>query len=89
VFELISRCDGFRRPERIPRIALACEADKRGRAGLSDVDYPSGRLLREAHAAAMAVRASDLPGELQGPELGEALRKARIAAIAAATGKKP
>src|SRR5688572_25768543 len=42
VFELISRCDGFRRPERIPRIALACEADKRGRAGLSDVDYPSG-----------------------------------------------
>ncbi len=89
VFELISRCDGFRRPERIPRIALACEADKRGRAGLSDVDYPSGRLLREAHAAAMTVRSGDIPGDLQGPELGEALRKARIAAIAVATGKKP
>lgn len=89
VFELIARCDGFRRPERIAQVATACEADKRGRAGLSDVDYPSGPLLRQAHAAAMAVRVADLPGELQGPQLGEALRKARIAAIAAATGKKP
>ena len=81
MFELIARCDGFRRPERIAQIALACEADKRGRTGFSDVDYRAGRLLREAHAAALAVRAADLNGELQGPELGEALRRARIAAI--------
>ncbi len=88
VYELIARCDGFRRPERVARIATACEADKRGRAGLSEVEYPAARLLREAHAAAMAVRAADLPGQLQGPELGDALRSARIVAIAAATGKK-
>lgn len=88
VYELIARCDGFRRPERISRIAIACEADKRGRAGLSDVEYPAAQLLRDAHAAAMSVRAADLPGQLQGPELGEALRKARIVAIASATGKK-
>jgi hypothetical protein len=31
----------------------------------------------------MTVRAADLNSELQGPELGEAVRKARIAAIAA------
>lgn len=88
VFDLIARCDGFRRPERIAQVAIACEADKRGRAGLSEVEYPPGTLLREAHAAALTVRAAHLPGELQGPELGEALRKARITAIAAATGKK-
>ena len=88
VYELIARCDGFRRPERIARVSIACEADKRGRAGMSELEYPAGRLLREAHAAAMSVRAADLPGELQGPELGEALRKARIVAIASATGKK-
>ena len=87
VFELISRCDGFRRPERIAQVAVACEADKRGRAGLEDVEYPAGPLLRRAHAAAMEVRARDLPEGLQGPELGEALRKARIAAIAEATGR--
>jgi tRNA nucleotidyltransferase (CCA-adding enzyme) len=89
VFELIARCDGFRRPERIQRIALACEADKRGRAGLSELDYPAGQLLRDAHAAAMSVRAADLPGQLLGPEIGEELRRARITAIAAATGRKP
>lgn len=89
VFELIARCDGFRRPERIAQIATACEADKRGRAGLADADYPSAQLLRDAHAAAMAVRARDLPQALQGPQLGEALRKARIAAIAAATARSP
>ncbi|GAB3358936.1 multifunctional CCA addition/repair protein [Lysobacter tyrosinilyticus] len=82
VFELIGRCDGFRRPERIAQIALACEADKRGRTGFADIEYPAGRLLREAHAAAIAVRAADLGSDLQGPELGEALRRARIVAIA-------
>jgi tRNA nucleotidyltransferase (CCA-adding enzyme) len=89
LFELIARCDGFRRPGRIAQVAIACEADKRGRAGMSDVDYPPGRLLRAAHAAAMTVRAADLPGDWQGPALGDALRRARIAAIAAATGRKP
>ena len=88
LFELLARCDGFRRPERIAQVAIACEADKRGRAGLSELDYPAGELLRSAHAAALAVRASDVSGDLQGPELGDALRKARIAAIAVATGKK-
>ncbi|GAB3099890.1 multifunctional CCA addition/repair protein [Lysobacter terrae] len=88
VYELIARCDGFRRPERIVRVTIACEADKRGRAGMSELEYPAGALLREAHAAAMTVRAADLPGDLQGPALGEAVRQARIVAIASATGKK-
>jgi tRNA nucleotidyltransferase (CCA-adding enzyme) len=88
VYELIARCDGFRRPERIQRIALACEADKRGRAGLSELEYPAAQLLREAHAAAMGVRAADLSAQLMGPELGAALREARIVAIASATGKR-
>jgi tRNA nucleotidyltransferase (CCA-adding enzyme) len=86
VFELIARCDGFRRPERIDQLAIACEADKRGRTGHADDDYPQGRALRTALAAALAVRARDLPQGLQGPELGEALRKARISAIAGVTG---
>ena len=87
--KLIERCDGFRRPERIAQIATVCEADKRGRAGLQDAPYPSAELLRRAHAAACAVRASDLPEGLEGPAIGEAMRAARIRAVAAATGKKP
>ena len=86
VLELLERCDAFRRPERVARIAIACEADKRGRLGHADDDYPQGPELCRLHAAALALNARDLAaGEaLSGPQVGEALRRARIAAIGAA-----
>ena len=86
VHDLIARCDGFRKPARIAQLATVCEADARGRAGLGDVPYPQAETLRRLHAAAMAVRAADVAAGLDGPAVGEALRKARIAAIAAARG---
>ncbi|MCL1635777.1 multifunctional CCA addition/repair protein [Luteimonas sp. SX5] len=82
VHDLLARCDAFRKPERIAQLALVCEADKRGRGGMADADYPQGRELMRLHAAALAVRGADVAREgLEGPALGEALRKARIAAI--------
>ncbi|RDZ26063.1 multifunctional CCA addition/repair protein [Lysobacter silvisoli] len=89
VFDLIARCDGFRQPERVRRMSVVCEADKRGRTGLSEVEYPQGPRLRAALDAALAVRAADVAQGRSGPEVGEALRKARIAAIAQASGKSP
>ncbi|MDQ8051339.1 multifunctional CCA addition/repair protein [Luteibacter sp.] len=88
VCELIARCDGFRKPARIVQLAIACEADKRGRTGHEDDDYPQGRALQAAHAAAMAVRSDQVATGLSGPAVGEAMQKARIEAIAAATGKR-
>ena len=88
VFELLSRCDAFRRPERIPQLALVCEADKRGRAGSEDLDDPQGRELVRLHAAAVAVSVRDIDDEtLDGPAIGAALRKARIAAIGKARNR--
>lgn len=85
VLELIQRCDGFRRPERIAQMALVCECDKRGRLGFEDSDYPQRATLERLHAAALSINARDIATEgLQGPAIGEALKKARIAAIAAA-----
>ncbi len=85
VLELLSRCDGFRRPERIARIALVCECDKRGRLGFEDSGYPQGETLQRLHRAALSVQARDLDtSQLKGPAIGEALKKARIAAISAA-----
>lgn len=86
VLALIERVDGLRKPQRIGQLAVACEADKRGRAGRADVDYPQGRLLQHLHAAAMTVRAEQLPqiAHLQGPAIGQALRRARVAAISTA-----
>jgi tRNA nucleotidyltransferase (CCA-adding enzyme) len=85
VHDLLVRCDAFRKPARIAQLAVACEADKRGRAGLQDQAYPQAAELVRLHAAAQAVRSDDIGAEgLQGPAFGAALRKARIAAIRAA-----
>ncbi|MGO1541825.1 MAG: multifunctional CCA addition/repair protein [Luteimonas sp.] len=85
VHDLLARCDAFRKPDRIAPLALVCEADRRGRLGFEDADYPQGPELRRLHAAAMAVSARALAQEgLTGPQIGRALRQARIAAIAAA-----
>jgi len=85
VLELLGRCDGFRRPERIAQIALCCEADKRGRLGFEDSDYPQGETLKRLHQAALAVQARELDlSGLKGPAVGEALANARVKAISAA-----
>jgi len=86
VHELIAHCDGFRKPARIAQLATVCEADARGRVGLGDSPYPQADTLRRLHAAALAVRSADVASGLEGPAVGEALRKARIAAITAARG---
>ncbi|TMN20177.1 multifunctional CCA addition/repair protein [Pseudoxanthomonas sp. X-1] len=85
VHDLLARCDGFRKPARIAQLALVCECDKRGRAGSAEDAYPQGATLKRLHAAACAVSARDVATErLSGPQIGEAVRKARIAAIGAA-----
>lgn len=85
VYELLGRCDGFRRPERIGQLALVCEADKRGRLGSAEEAYPQGPELCRLHEAALAINARDVARDgLQGPQIGEALAKARVAAIGAA-----
>ncbi|QYR52927.1 multifunctional CCA addition/repair protein [Lysobacter soyae] len=86
VIELFERNDAFRDPERIDAMAKVCEADNRGRSGLQDQPYPSGDELRRLFAAASAVRAADVAEGLSGPAIGEAMRKARIQAVAAARG---
>ena len=89
VFDLLSRCDAFRKPERIAQLALVCEADKRGRDGMADSAYPQGRELQRLHAAALAVSARDIDSEhLSGPAVGEALKRARIVAIARARSEQ-
>ncbi|WP_297830277.1 multifunctional CCA addition/repair protein [Thermomonas sp.] len=85
VHDLIVRCDGFRKPERIDRLATVCEADARGRLGKDAAPYPQAALLRRLHTAALAVRSDTIAARgLTGPAFGAALRDARIAALAAA-----
>ncbi len=82
VLALLERLDALRRPERLARFLLACEADARGRRGHAQDRYPQAAWLRAAHAAARAVATAPLLAQgLSGPALGEALRRAREQAI--------
>jgi tRNA nucleotidyltransferase (CCA-adding enzyme) len=81
VMRLIESADFIRRPARLGGFLAACEADYRGRLGLEDRAYPQAALLREALDAVLAIRARDLEVDASGPEVGKALRRARIEAI--------
>ena len=90
VHKLLARSDGYRNRERIARLAIVCESDKRGRAGLQDRPYPQGPELVRLRDAAAVVRAADVAREgLEGKALGDAIDRARIAAIAAARADAP
>jgi tRNA nucleotidyltransferase (CCA-adding enzyme) len=58
--------------------------DARGRAGLEQRAYPQADYLRGAMQAARAVAVQPLLKQgLQGPELGEALKRERLKALKA------
>jgi tRNA nucleotidyltransferase (CCA-adding enzyme) len=90
LLKLLESLDAFRRGERVTDFLDACEADARGRTGLEDQPYPQRDLVLAAWRAALAVdtRAIAAPGGagegLNGEKLGEAIRNARLAAVAAA-----
>jgi len=82
VMTLIEDADLLRRPERLEPFVQACEADYRGRKGLEKRDYPQARKLANALEAALAVKAKQLDTSgLDGPEIGELLKRTRIEAI--------
>ena len=87
---LIEKLDAFRKPQRLGQFITVCEADKRGRLGLSEADYPQGALLRAAYQASIDIKAAVFVAEgLQGPAIADAMRKARIHAVAAIKSEFP
>jgi tRNA nucleotidyltransferase (CCA-adding enzyme) len=83
LLDLLERLDAFRRPERFEQWVLACEADARGRKGLENRDYPQAEELRRARAtvASVSLEPADREG-LNGQQIAEKLRQARLAALA-------
>jgi tRNA nucleotidyltransferase (CCA-adding enzyme) len=83
VLRLLESLDALRRPQRLDVFLAACEADARGRLGHADVPYPQADYLRAAREAAAAVTAAPFVAEgLSGPAIGQAMQRARTAAIA-------
>ncbi len=88
VMRLLTRCDAIRKPQRFADALLACECDARGRLGLHDAAYPQRERLLGALAAAQAVETSSAAAQAsqagaKGPEIGQVIYQARLAAVAA------
>ncbi len=90
LLRLLEALDVLRRPERLTPILLACEADYRGRTDFEHRPYPQADLLRACQQAAAEVRltAEERAG-LQGAQIGEAIRSARLDAVSAARRRFP
>jgi len=83
VLKLLTTLDAFRRPERLQIFLTACTADKRGRLGHEQDDYPQAAYLRHARDAAASITSTAFVAQgLQGPAIGKAIDKARTQAIA-------
>lgn len=84
VVKLFDAIDAWRKPQRVEQIALTSEADARGRTGFEASDYPQGRMLRAAWAAAQSVSNKEvIEAGFSGPAIREELTKRRIKAVAA------
>ena len=91
LLRLLERCDALRKPERFDDVLLACECDARGRLGFEDNPYPQRARLAAALAAVRAVATGPIAEQaaqhgLTGPQVGEAIRRARVEALQAHLG---
>ncbi|QNK71316.1 multifunctional CCA addition/repair protein [Variovorax sp. PAMC26660] len=85
---LLERCDAFRKPARFAEALLACECIARGRPGFKDAPYPPRARLLAVLKTAAAVATDVVARQAQqagaaGPQIGEAIHRARVEAVAA------
>jgi tRNA nucleotidyltransferase (CCA-adding enzyme) len=92
LMRLLERCDALRKPQRFAQALLACECDARGRLGFEDRPYPQRERLQRVLDAALAVPTRPIAEAAAqrgatGPQIGEAVSRARTEAVAALLGK--
>lgn len=83
IVRLLERCDALRKPARFDLLLQACEADKRGRKGFEQSDYPQAARLKAACAAAMNVDAGEIAARHEGDtqRIKAAVHEARVWAV--------
>ena len=90
VLRLLERCDALRRPQRFADLLVACECDARGRGGdFPQRPYPQRARLAAALEVVLALDTAPVAADaaaqgLKGPQIGERIQAARLAALAAA-----
>ena len=92
IMRLVDRCDAFRRPERFLAMLAACECDATGRLGFEQRPYPQRERLARALAVMQAVDTKRVSAEaidrgVKGPGIADAIRRARVQALAISLGE--
>lgn len=82
IVDMLKDLGAFNANATILEFLLACEADAKGRTGLSHKPYPQAEFCLQLQQAAAAINSKELSlSGLKGPEIGKAIREKRIAAI--------
>jgi tRNA nucleotidyltransferase (CCA-adding enzyme) len=82
LLKILKAVDATRRPERLERFLLACQADSQGRPGFEAKPYTQSSIFRRALEAVQSVSTGPLlEAGLTGAALGEALHRRQIGAI--------
>lgn len=82
LLKVFQALDVFRRPERLTKFLLACEADARGRIGFEDASYPQADIFNQCFSAAKQADIQDLlDSKANGKEIQTQLKIRRENAI--------
>ncbi|PPK73649.1 tRNA nucleotidyltransferase (CCA-adding enzyme) [Methylobacter tundripaludum] len=83
ITDMLAALGAYKPNNKLPEFLLACEADAKGRTGFEHSPYPQAGLLSAAAKEAASVDMSAiLNSELKGADIGEAIRRLRIKAVA-------
>ena len=93
--KMLERCDAFRKPARFLDLLVASECDARGRSGFEERPFPQRDFLQAVLVAAQSVKAGEIAATVSShhPDkpadaIAQAIRAARIAAVAAVIAHK-
>ena len=82
--DMLADLGAFKKNHSVEDFLLACIADCRGRLGKEETPYPQADYIRQAVQAANAIDTQAvLQSDLVGKQIGEAIRRLRISAVAA------
>lgn len=82
LLKVLDGMDVFRKPERLEKFLLACQADAQGRKGKENAPYPQADIFRNAFKASLGVdNRAILAQGLQGEAFRQELTRQRVNAI--------
>jgi len=82
LLKLLESIDAMRRPDRLDKFLLACEADARGRTGLEDRDYPQRDYLLRILNAINNINVESLLADNPSAKPNVVIKKHRLEVIA-------